>query len=53
MDIMHILQPNNKKNRQSIQTHKRGNILQEHQHITTHKIKNSQQYTRTVKERNL
>jgi len=27
MDNMHILKPNNKKNHQLIQAHKRGNIL--------------------------
>jgi hypothetical protein len=45
---LHILQPKNKKNHQLIQ-----NILQEHQHPTTHKAKNGQQYTRTGQERDL
>jgi len=50
----HILQPKNKKNHQLIQTHKCGNILQEHQHPTTnHKVKNRQQCAGTGQERNL
>jgi hypothetical protein len=51
-DNLHILQPKNKKYHQLIQTHKCGSILQEHQHPTTHKAKNRQQYTRTGQERN-
>jgi hypothetical protein len=54
MDNLHILQPKNKKYHQLIQSHKCGNILQEHQHpTTTHKAKNIQQYTRTGQEQNL
>jgi len=54
MDNLHILQPKSKKNRQLIQTHKCGNILQEHHHPTTaHKAKNGQKYTKTGQEWNL